>query len=37
MSQAKNPEVKREDNKWFVALPLEDGRTVDATWKPVLT
>ena len=37
MSQAKIPEVKWEDNKWFVALPLEDGRTVEASWKPALT
>ncbi len=37
MSRAKNPEVKWEDNKWFVALPLEDGRTVEASWKPALT
>ena len=37
MSQTKNPEVKWEDSKWFVALPLEDGRTVEASWKPALT
>ena len=37
MSQANNPEVKWEDNKWFVALPLEEGRTVEASWKPALT
>ena len=31
------PEIKWEDNQWSVTLPLDDGRTVNATWKPAIT
>ena len=30
------PEIKWEDNRWSVTLPLDDGRTVNATWKPAI-
>ena len=32
-----NPEIKWEDNAWSIRLPLEDGRQVEATWKPGAT
>ena len=35
--QAPVPEVKWEDEKWSVALPLEDGKVVHASWKPGVT
>ncbi len=30
------PEIEWEDNQWSVTLPLDDGRTVNATWKPAI-
>ena len=35
--ESTNPKIKWEDNQWSVTLPLEDGRVVDATWKPGVT
>ena len=35
--QSTNPRIKWEDNQWSVTLPLEDGRVVNATWKPGVT
>ena len=32
-----NPEIKWEDNQWSIALPLEDGRVLNASWKPGIT
>ena len=29
-----NPEVKWEDGTWFVTLPVESGKVVEASWKP---
>ena len=37
MSPASSPDIRWDDNSWFVTLPLEDGRTVEASWKPGLT
>ena len=35
--QRKNPVIKWEDNQWSVTLPLDDGRTLNAKWKPAMT
>ena len=35
--ESTNPQIKWEDNQWSVTLPLEDGRVVNATWKPGIT
>ena len=35
--QATQPQVRWEDNTWHVTLPLEDGKVVDAKWKPANT
>ena len=35
--ESTNPQIKWEDNQWSVTLPLEDGRVVNATWKPGVT
>ena len=37
MSRANSPQVKWEDGTWFVTLPLEDGKMIEASWKPGLT
>ncbi|MDE0172893.1 MAG: hypothetical protein OYH76_24550 [Defluviicoccus sp.] len=37
MSRANSPDIKWEDGTWFVTLPLEDGKTTEAGWKPGLT
>ena len=37
MPGAKSPQIRWDDNTWFVTLPLEDGKTVEANWKPKLT
>ena len=33
----KSPQIKWEDNEWSITLPLEDGRVLNATWKPGVT
>ena len=35
--QAANPRIAWEEGTWHVKLPLEDGRVVDAKWKPNAT
>ena len=35
--QAPSPEVKWEDGTWFVTLPVDDGKVVEASWKPPVT
>ena len=35
--QNTTPRTEWKDNQWSVTLPLEDGRVVNATWKPGLT
>ena len=35
--ESTNPKIKWEDNQWSVTLPLQDGRVVNATWKPGVT
>ena len=37
MSRANSPDIKWEDGTRFVTLPLEDGKTIEASWKPGLT
>ena len=39
MSEKKNttPRIEWKDNQWSVTLPLDDGRLVNATWKPSIT
>ena len=39
MSEKKNttPRIEWKDNQWSVTLPLDDGRLVNATWKPGIT
>ena len=39
MARQKNqdPQIKWEDNQWSITLPLEDGRILNASWKPVVT
>ena len=32
-----SPQIKWEDNEWTVTLPLEDGRVLNASWKPGVT
>lgn len=34
---SKSPEIKWQDNKWSITLPLEDGRILEASWDPGLT
>ena len=31
------PGVKWEDGTWFVSLPVENGKVVEARWKPGVT
>ena len=33
----KSPSIKWEDNEWSITLPLEDGRVLNASWKPGIT
>ena len=33
----KSPSIKWEDNEWSITLPLEDGRVLNASWKPGVT
>ena len=33
----KSPQIKWEDNEWSITLPLEDGRILNASWKPGMT
>ena len=33
----RDPRVEWKDNQWTVTLPLDDGRVVNATWKPGMT
>ena len=33
----KSPSIKWEDNEWSIAIPLEDGRLLNASWKPGVT
>ena len=33
----KSPQIKWEDNEWSITLPLEDGRMLNASWKPGIT
>ena len=35
--QTKTPRIEWKDNQWTVTLPLDDGRVVDASWKPAMT
>ena len=35
--QAASPRIVWEEGTWHVKLPLEDGRVVDAKWKPNAT
>ena len=35
--QAAQPKVRWDDNTWHVTLPLDDGKVVDAKWKPGVT
>ena len=35
--QARSPQVRWDDDTWHVTLPLEDGRVIDANWKPGMT
>ena len=35
--QAASPEVKWEDGTWFITLPVDDGKVVEASWKPPVT
>lgn len=37
MSRTKSPRIIWNDNTWFVTLPLEDGKTIEASWKPTVT
>ena len=32
-----SPNIKWEDNEWSITLPLEDGRVLNAAWKPGVT
>ena len=32
--ESANPRIEWKDNQWSVTLPLDDGRAVNATWKP---
>ena len=33
----KSPSIKWEDNEWSITFPLEDGRVLNASWKPGIT
>ena len=33
----KSPQIKWEGDEWSISLPLEDGRVVNASWKPGVT
>ena len=35
--QGPDPEVKWEDGTWFVTLPVDGGKVVEARWKPGVT
>ena len=35
--ESRNPHIKWEDSQWSITLPLDDGRVVNATWKPGMT
>lgn len=35
--ESANPRIEWKDNRWSVTLPLDDGRAVNATWKPANT
>ena len=39
MAQGKktNPEIRWDGKKWFVTLPVEHGRVLEANWNPGLT
>ena len=32
-----SPEIKWEDKTWFVTLPMEDGKVINAKWQPAIT
>ena len=32
-----NPEVRWDGDTWFVTLPVDDGKVIEATWKPAFT
>ena len=32
-----NPEIKWEGGTWFVTLPVDNGKVIEATWKPGVT
>lgn len=32
-----NPEIKWDGKTWFVTLPVDDGKVLDAKWEPGLT
>ena len=32
-----DPQIRWDDNTWFVTLPIEDGKMIDANWKPEFT
>lgn len=34
---SKTPQIKWEDNEWSITLPLEDGKVLNASWKPGVT
>ena len=35
--QHQNPAIKWENNEWSITLPLEDGKVLNASWKPGIT
>ena len=35
--ESANPRIEWKDNQWSVTLPLDDGRVINATWKPSMT
>ena len=34
MPAQRDPQVRYEDNTWHVTLPLDDGKVIDASWRP---
>ena len=32
-----NPTIRWDDGTWFVTLPVDNGKTIEASWKPAFT
>ena len=35
--RAADPRITWDDNTWSVTLPMDDGKVIEATWKPAVT